>query len=575
MSSAKKIFTNTRVIVLLVFIVLSIIAIQPRFGSDGAAIRGVTKDSAASIASPGGIQSPKAGVSPTSREVITAINNVPITSAKAYYDFVEGVESNRTLLITTSKNTYRLKTLPLFNITTLNETVEEEVIEQVFDNVTNTTKNVTKIVLVNKTIKQVIGTEDLGISVFDAPQNNIRKGLDLEGGTRVILQPEEAIDDVDTDFIIDNIRQRLNVFGVSDIVVQSVKDFTGETYILVEIAGASQDEVRDLLSKQGKFEAKVGDVAVFKGGNDVTYVCRSAGCSGIDPRVGCRQNSANEWFCGFRFSIALSQEAAQRQADTTKNIPIVFDGQNPEGYLKENLSLYLDDELVDQLRIGGGLKGNAITDISISGSATGLTEQAAAQATLDNMKKLQTVLITGSLPVKLNIVESRAISPVLGEEFTKNALFVGMMALLAVVIVISIRYRKWQISVPVIITMLSEVLILMGFAALIGWRLDLAAIAGIIIAVGTGVDDQIVITDETLSGGKINKELSWKDKLKKAFFIIMTSYFTTVVAMIPLWLSGAGLLKGFALTTIVGVSIGVFITRPAFAAIMELLIEKD
>ena len=45
---------------------------------------------------------------------------------------------------------------------------------------------------------------------------------------------------------------------------------------------------------------------------------------------------------------------------------------------------------------------------------------------------------------------------------------------------------------------MNEIIILLGFAALVGWNLDLAAIAGIIIAAGTGVDDQIVITDETL-----------------------------------------------------------------------------
>ena len=48
---------------------------------------------------------------------------------------------------------------------------------------------------------------------------------------------------------------------------------------------------------------------------------------------------------------------------------------------------------------------------------------------------------------------------------------------------------------------------------------------------------------------------------------------TTVAAMIPLWNAGAGLIRGFALTTIVGVTIGVFITRPAFAAMIEKLLK--
>ena len=118
---------------------------------------------------------------------------------------------------------------------------------------------------------------------------------------------------------------------------------------------------------------------------------------------------------------------------------------------------------------------------------------------------------------------------------------------------------------------LSEVVLLLGFAALVGWNIDLAAIAGVIIAVGTGVDDQIIITDETLK-----KEASqyggFAQRLKRAFFIIMAAYFTTAVAMLPLVFAGAGLLKGFALTTIAGITIGVFITRPAYGSIIEILL---
>ena len=44
--------------------------------------------------------------------------------------------------------------------------------------------------------------------------------------------------------------------------------------------------------------------------------------------------------------------------------------------------------------------------------------------------------------------------------------------------------------------------------------------------------------------------------------------------MIPLFWVGAGLIKGFALTTIIGISAGVFITRPAFASIVEYLLNK-
>ena len=113
---------------------------------------------------------------------------------------------------------------------------------------------------------------------------------------------------------------------------------------------------------------------------------------------------------------------------------------------------------------------------------------------------------------------------------------------------------------------------ILGVAALIGWDIDLAAIAGIIIAVGTGIDHQIIIADESLRG-RTSTIYDWKTKIKRAFFIIMAAYITTVVAMLPLLFAGAGLLQGFALTTIIGTSMGVFISRPAYASTIEILLK--
>jgi len=269
----------------------------------------------------------------------------------------------------------------------------------------------------------------------------------------------------------------------------------------------------------------------------------------------------------------LSPAAAQRQAATTANLAIIPSTDVRQSYLNETLDLYLDNQQVDQLNIGSELRGKAITDIQISGSGAGNTQQEAAADALSNMKRLQTILITGSLPVKLNIIKTDTISPILGQQFVKNAFLVLGLAVLAVVIVLLISYRNFAIAVPILLTSLTEVYLLLGLASIIGWTIDMAAIAGIIAAVGTGVDDQIVITDEVLRG-ESRRVYNWKDKIKNAFFIIFGSYFTLVVAMLPLVFAGAGLLKGFAITTILGISIGVFITRPAYAVAVEILMKE-
>ncbi|MFH0936574.1 MAG: protein translocase subunit SecD, partial [Candidatus Woesearchaeota archaeon] len=106
------------------------------------------------------------------------------------------------------------------------------------------------------------------------------------------------------------------------------------------------------------------------------------------------------------------------------------------------------------------------------------------------------------------------------------------------------------------------------------WNLDVASIAGIIVAVGTGVDDQIVITDEVLKGSVQSRYYNWKEKIKRAMFIVFSAYAATLAAMFPLFFAGAGLIRGFAVTTIIGISVGVFLTRPAYASIVENLLEE-
>ncbi|MFT4308316.1 MAG: hypothetical protein ACMXYM_03020 [Candidatus Woesearchaeota archaeon] len=413
---------------------------------------------------------------------------------------------------------------------------------------------------------------ETGLSFITAPRSNVKLGLDLSGGTRILISIDEEIDQEVYGALVDAIRTRLNVFGLSDVVVRPSTDLSGNQYVLVELAGISEQQVRDVVASQGVFEAKIVNDTVFEGGRDITSVCRSAECSGIDPFQGCRQ-MGQEWVCSFFFQITLRPEAAQRSADLTRDIPVVgVPGQGQ--FLAENLSLYLDGELVDALRISAGLRGQATTTISISGAGYGLSQSEAREDALDNMRRLQTILQTGSLPVQISIVRTDTVSPSLGDEFLRNALLVGLLVLLSVIVTLVAVYRTPQLAIPITIVALSELVLILGVAAAINWSLDLASIAGIIVAIGTGVDDQIIIANEVLRGRK-SRARSWKQMITAAFFIILGAYATTVAAMLPLIFAGAGLLRGFALTTIIGVTIGVIITRPAFAAILEPLIGGD
>jgi len=581
----KKFLTNTRIIILILFLIFAVFSINPQFGVEGVAVRSVLQNSSASVA---GLESPSARATPTSREVIFSINNLPIKSVEDYDAFVSSLSPNQTFTMESDKGFYRLTARPLTetrNVTNplTNETIMvEKIVYETVTHLVNVTENngtvekeinqtINKTVIVPLTEEIVLGVEPLGLKVYDAPTSNLRKGLDLSGGTRVLLQPEKEISDEDMSILMDNMKERLNVFGLSDLIIRQANDLSGNQYILLEIAGANEEEAGELVRKQGKFEAKIGNETVFRGGQDITYVCRSADCSGIDPNVGCGQQVGG-YSCRFVFSISLTPESAQKQADVTGKLTVET-GEAGNRYLSEPLTLFLDDAEVDQLQISEDLRGRAVTEISISGSGSGPTEQEALFNTLENMKRLQTILITGSLPVKLNIVQTNNLSPALGKEFLENAIWVGIFAILAVALIVLIRYRTLKVALPVVINMVSEIILLLGFASLVGWNLDLVAVAGILVAVGTGVDDQIVIADETLSQ---ERELTtnWKNRLKNAFFIIFAAYATTMFAMAPLLMAGAGLLKGFALTTMAGITFGVLITRPAFAAMLQILLKE-
>ncbi|MFW6450459.1 MAG: hypothetical protein ACOCZ6_05380 [Nanoarchaeota archaeon] len=591
--NAKKIFTNWRIIILVVAVVLSVLLIKPYLFStaEGVAVRHVDTNSTAYNA---GMYSPEANTKPLFREVITEINGIKIKSEEDYVGVINELDVNDSVVIKTKSSfksqdnqfpslfykhekDYSMQAEPEYNITELNETEIREVEEVVEANETinGTTKLVNKTVTREKEVpkikKELIGPKPLGLDVYDAPSTNLKKGLDLMGGTRVLLEPERQLSEEEVDLIINNLKERLNVYGLSDIVVRPVQKglFSEETLISVEIAGANEDEVKELVESQGKFEAKIGNESVFSG-NDIKSVCRTTGCSYIEnPQQPCQETEEGNWMCQFMFEVTISPEAAQRQAEITKELDVVT--ENGEQYLDDPLKLYLDNALVDELRVSAGLQGLKDTTFSISGPGEGRTYEEAKKNSEENMVKLQTYLETGSLPVKLDIVKTDSISPTLGEKFLDNAIMVGLAAILGVVAFILIRYRDLKVGIPVAITMLSEVIMILGIAAGTGWNIDMAAIAGIIIAVGTGVDDQIVILDE-IRRGKLDA-LSWKERIQRAFFVIFAAFLTTLAAMLVLFSAGAGLLRGFAFTTILGITVGVFISRPAFASIAELLLK--
>jgi len=148
----------------------------------------------------------------------------------------------------------------------------------------------------------------------------------------------------------------------------------------------------------------------------------------------------------------------------------------------------------------------------------------------------------------------------------------GILAVFAVAGMVFLRYREPAAALPMIVTALAEVYALLGFAALLSYPVELAVIAGFIAVVGTGVDDLVIIADEVMSEGEVNSRKVFDSRFRRAFWVIGAAAATTIIAMSPLMVLSLGDLSGFAIFTILGVLIGVLITRPAYGDILRRLL---
>ena len=273
----------------------------------------------------------------------------------------------------------------------------------------------------------------------------------------------------------------------------------------------------------------------------------------------------------FNFQIFITPESAARFANLTNDMNAVASPNSRDSYLDGKIYLYLDDNLVTALSISSDLKGVAITTPAITGTRT--TRDEALQEQL----MLKSILQSGSLPVDMEIIRADQISPNLGQEFFQGAILAAIIAEVSVALVLFFRYRKPKILLQMMVWSLSELLITLGIAAVIKQTIDLSAIAGLIAAIGTGTNDQIIMIDEMLVGGTEAEKstTTLKQRISRSFFIIFSAAGTVLAAMIPMMFIGVGVMRGFAIVTTIGVLIGLFLTRPAFPIVAQKLLGKD
>ncbi len=216
-------------------------------------------------------------------------------------------------------------------------------------------------------------------------------------------------------------------------------------------------------------------------------------------------------------------------------------------------------------------KGSAGQLYTINGPAAGVTLEEQLINADSEMKELKSILSGGALPVRVILGSSSTIPAPLGAEFLRYSIVGLVAALLAIVILVSFRYRRPKLILPILVISVAEITIIVCIMGSVG-TIDLSAMAGIIAAMGTSVDAQIIVTDELTR--KDTRE-STKRRLEKAFSIIVTNASIAIIAIIPLLFSGLLEIIGFATTLAMGYTLGVFITRPAYGVLASRLVEND
>lgn len=343
----------------------------------------------------------------------------------------------------------------------------------------------------------------------------------------------------------------------------------GEPRIMVTAPGQTREELREQISFRGAVETIIHYPADNEEGFEREVLLRNEDIDRFDP-VSVQDDEPG-------VPVTLTDEAAQRYVDRLQETG--FDENpgaciaDPETDEPEPGSYCFISSVDGEILWSGGIAPGLADQVRQPETFTTNPQFRITTTDIEEAQALRLNLIAGELPADLNLdgATEQEVGPALAEGFRQNSLITGLLAILAVVVMIFLRYGDVKVALPMSVTALSELVILLGFAAATGYTLNLPEVAGFIVVVGTGVDDLIIIADEILDDGEVRSGHVFDSRFRRAFWVIGAAAATTIVAMSPLAVLEVGDLRGFALITILGVLIGVTITRPAYGNILRTL----
>lgn len=362
--------------------------------------------------------------------------------------------------------------------------------------------------------------------------NSLKQGLDLQGGTHIVLEAEDSASGAADNDAVERAKQilerRINEMGLSEPLVQR----EGARRIIIELPGVKDpDEAIKRIGKTAVLEFKNDQGQTVMTGDDLKDAKEELG-QNKQPLV----------------AIELSDEGARKFADlTSKNIgrwiAITLDGQE------------LTNPVVQQAITGGRA--------TISGSAT-----------LDEAKDLAILLRSGALPVKINVLEVRTVGPSLGQDSKDKSVvaFGAGIGMIMIFLLVLYRLSGFVANVALLVYVMLLLLVLgKGFDA----TMTLPGIAGIILSMGVAVDANILIFErfkEEVFSGK-SMRVAMEAGFKRALSTITDANVSVMITAGILAILGSGPVKGFAISLGLGVVVSMFTAITVSHFLLRLLID--
>jgi preprotein translocase subunit SecD len=212
-----------------------------------------------------------------------------------------------------------------------------------------------------------------------------------------------------------------------------------------------------------------------------------------------------------------------------------------------NINEYMGVSLNDEIKSIAYIKSQIYDTGEISGR---FSKQSADDLAL--------TLRSGALPAPIEYQEERTVGPSLGADSIRSGVRASVLGLALVVLFMLIYYKGSGINA--VVALLLNMLLMIAGLVMFGATLTLPGIAGIILTIGMAVDSNVLIFERIREEFRSGKTVasSVEQGFARAFVTIIDTHVTTIVSSLFLYVFGAGPIRGFAVTLVLGLVINLF-----------------